>query len=166
MMFRSTDLLNDFERLTKGLNLGPEFDKTVDDLSTKFAGTFTGSSNLDVVRSEDHFELFIDLPGVDPASVDLTVDGRTLTVSATRDFAVAEGHEHVHAGRRHGAFNRSFKLAEDLDIDGLRARSEHGVLIVSIPVIAAPQPRKIQIDIDVAPANSATDSLPADTSTD
>ena len=32
MLFRSTDLLNDFERLTKGLNFGPEFDKTVDDL--------------------------------------------------------------------------------------------------------------------------------------
>lgn len=148
MLFRSTDLLNDFERLTKGLNLGPDFDRTVDDLSTKFTDAFSGSANLDVVRSEDRFDLFIDLPGVDPASVDLTVDGRKLTVSATRDFTVAEGHEHVHAGRRHGAFNRSFTLADDLDIDGLTARSEHGVLIVSIPVIAAPQPRKIQIDVD------------------
>ena len=42
MLFRSTDLLNDFERLTKGLNLGPEFDRTVDDLSTKFTSTFAG----------------------------------------------------------------------------------------------------------------------------
>lgn len=147
MLFRSTDLLNDFERLTKGLNLGPDFERTVDDLSTKFASTFSGSPNLDVVRSSDDYELYIDLPGVDPATVDLTVDGRTLTVSATRDFVVAEGHEHVHAGRRHGAFSRSFELAEDLDIDGLAARAEHGVLIVSIPVVAAPEPRKIRIDI-------------------
>ncbi|MCL4110589.1 UNVERIFIED_CONTAM: hypothetical protein GTU68_035563 [Idotea baltica] len=145
MLFRSNDLLNDFERLTKGLNLGPDFDKTVEDLSTKFAGTFSGSSNIDVIRSTEQFELFIDLPGVDPSSVDLTVDGRTLTVSATRDFPVAEDHEHVFAGRRHGAFNRSFKLADDLDADGLSARSEHGVLIVSIPVVAAAKPRKIDI---------------------
>jgi HSP20 family protein len=145
MLFRSTDLLNDFERLTKGLNLGPDFDKTVEDLSTKFAGPFAGSSNIDVVRSSERFELFIDLPGVDPATVDLTVDGRTLTVSATRDFSVAEDHEHVLAGRRHGAFNRSFTLAEDLDTEGLSARSEHGVLIVTIPVVAAAQPRKIDI---------------------
>ena len=110
MLFRSTDLLNDFERLTKGLNLGPEFDRTVDDLSTKFTSTFAGAPNLDVVRSDDRFALFIDLPGVDPTSVDVTVDGRTLTISATREFEVAEGHEHIHAGRRHGAFNRSFKL--------------------------------------------------------
>ncbi|MCO4834875.1 MAG: Hsp20/alpha crystallin family protein [Acidimicrobiaceae bacterium] len=149
MLFRNTDLLNDFERLTKGLNLGPEFDRTVDDLSTKFTSTFAGAPNLDVVRSDDRFALFIDLPGVDPKSVDVIVDGRTLTVSATREFEIAEGHEHVHAGRRHGAFNRSFKLADDLDVDGMSARSEHGVLIVTIPVIAAPQPRKIQVDVDV-----------------
>ena len=145
MLFRSNDLLSDFERLTKGLNLGPEFDKTVEDLSTAFAGGFTGSSNLDVVRSDEKFELFIDLPGVDPASVDLTVDGRTLTVSADRTFTVAENQEHVYAGRRHGNFHRSFKLADDLDIESLSARSEHGVLVVSIPVIAAPKPRKIEI---------------------
>ena len=93
MLFRSTDLLNDFERLTKGLNLGPEFDRTVDDLSTKFTSTFAGAPNLDVVRSDDRFALFIDLPGVDPTSVDVTVDGRTLTISATREFEVAEGHD-------------------------------------------------------------------------
>jgi HSP20 family protein len=141
MLFRSTDLLNDFERLTKGLNFGPDFDKTVEDLSTKFAG----SSNIDIVRSSERFELFIDLPGVDPATVDLTVDGRILTVSANRDFSVAEDHDHVVAGRRHGAFNRSFTLADDLDAEGLSARSEHGVLIVTIPVVAAAQPRKIDI---------------------
>jgi len=145
MMFRSNDLINDFERLTKGLNFGPDFDKTVEDLSTKFAGSFAGSSNIDVVRSTERFELFIDLPGVDPASVDLTVDGRTLVVSATREFSVGEDQEHVLAGRRHGAFNRSFTLADDLDTEGLSARSEHGVLIVSIPVVAAAKPRKIQI---------------------
>jgi HSP20 family protein len=144
-LFRSTDLLKDFERLAKGLNLGPDFDKTVEDLSTKFAGPFAGYSNVDVVRSSEQFELFIDLPGVDPATVDLTLDGSTLTVSATRDFSVAEGHEDVFVARRHGAFNRSFTLADDLDTEGLSARSEHGVLIVTIPVIATAQPRKIDI---------------------
>lgn len=149
MLFRSTDLLNDFERLTKGLNLGPDFDKKVEDLSSAFTGAFAGASNLDVVRSSDRFELFIDLPGVDPDQVELTVDGRTLTVSAVRTFPVDESQEHVYAGRRHGNFHRSFKLADDLDVDGLRARSEHGVLMVSIPVIAAAKPRKIEISTEV-----------------
>lgn len=141
MLFRSSDLLNDFERLTKGLNLGPEFEKTVEDLST----AFSGGSNLDVVRSAERYEMFIDLPGVDPETVDLTVDGRQLTVSADRSFVVSEDQEHVYAGRRHGAFHRTFKLADDLDTDAMTARSEHGVLVVSIPVVASAKPRKIQV---------------------
>lgn len=148
MLFRSTDLLHDFERLTKGLNFGPDFnanvDQAVEDLSSAFTSAF-GGSNLDVVRNETKYELFIDLPGVDPDAVDLTIDGRTLTVSAERSFAVSDDAQHVHAGRRHGAFQRSFKLADDLDIEALTARSEHGVLVVSIPVVAAPEPRKIAI---------------------
>lgn len=157
MLFRTNDLLNDFERLTKGLNLGPDFDKKVEDLSTAFAGPFAGSSNLDVVRSEDRFELFIDLPGVDPETVELTVDGRTLTVEANREFSVDESQEHVYAGRRHGAFHRSFKLADDLDVDALTARSEHGVLVVGIPVIAAAKPRKIRIDTNPITTEVHTD---------
>lgn len=148
MLFRNTDLLNDFERMTKGLNFGPDFDRAVEDLSTAFSGAFSGAADVDVVRTAERFTLYIDLPGVDPETVEVTIDGRTLSIAAHRDFAVAENAEHVHAGRRHGAFSRSFKLAEDLDTDALTARSEHGVLIVTIPVIAAPEPRKITIATD------------------
>lgn len=148
MLFRSTDLLNDFERMTKGLSFGPDFDRAVEDISTAFSGAFSGAANVDVVRTADRFTLHVDLPGVDPETVELTVDGRTLSIAAHRDFAVAENAEHVHAGRRHGSFKRSFKLAEDLDIEGLSARSEHGVLTVTIPVVAAPEPRKITIAVD------------------
>ena len=148
MLFRSTDLLGDFERLTKGLNFGPEFDKTVEDLSTAFTGACSGASNLDVVRSDERLKLFIDLPGIDPDAVELTVDGRTLTISAHRDFAVTDSEVLVHAGRRHGTFTRSFKLTDDLDVDALSARSENGVLIVTVPVIAAPEPRKIEINTE------------------
>lgn len=146
MLFRNADLLAEFERLTKGLHVGPEFDKAVGGLSTALAPTFTGTSNLDVVRSDDRVDVYFDLPGVDPAQVELTVDGRTLNITAHRDFAAGEGQTLVHAGRRHGTYNRSFKLTEDLDVDQLSARSEHGVLIVSIPVIAPVQPRKIAIE--------------------
>jgi HSP20 family protein len=152
MLFRSTDLLNDFERLTKGLNFGPDFDQAVDqaveEISTAFTGAtnkFAGAANTDIVRSDKALTISVDLPGVSPDDVDLTVDGRKLTISAHRDFVLAEGEDHVHAGRRHGSFTRSFKLAEDLDIDALTARSEHGVLTVTVPVIAAPEPRKIEI---------------------
>jgi len=149
MLFRSTDLPADFERLTKGLNFGPEFDRMIDDLSTFVAAPTnkprSDLADVDAVRSNEAFELFIDLPGIDASDVNLTVDGRTLTVEAERTFTVADGDEHVHAGRRHGVVKRSVELAEDLDVDAVTAHSDNGVLIVSVPVIATPEPRKIQI---------------------
>lgn len=151
MLFRSSDLVADFERLTKNLNFGPEFDKAVDELSHAFtsgtaaAGAGIAQRGIDAVRSADKLELFIDLPGVDPDTVDLTVDSRVVTVSTHRDFTVADGAELVHAGRRHGTFTRTFHLGDDLDVDAISASSDHGVLIVTVPVVASAKPRKIPI---------------------
>ncbi len=149
MIFRSSDLLADFERLTRGLNLGSEFDEVVDNLSNGFkhagdAAKFA-TPGVDAVSTATGYEFYIDLPGVDPSTVELTVDGRVVTVSASRELTIADDAELVHAGRRHGSLSRSFRLGPDVDAEGLSARSEHGVLIVSVPKIEAPKPRKIEI---------------------
>lgn len=154
MLFRSSDLLADFERLTRGLNLNADLEKfdltnldltnVVDGLTSSIQDSFT-APGIDAVRTAKALELHIDLPGVDPSSVDLTVDGRAITVAATRDFTVADDAELTHAGRRHGSFTRTFRLTDDLDTEGLTARSEHGVLVVTIPVAASAQPRKVEI---------------------
>lgn len=183
-MFRSNDFLAEFERLTKGFNLGPAFDtagfdtegfdsdsinSVLSDLSETVSGafsSFTGSGSaggVDTVRSAERVEFHVDLPGVDPATVDLTVDGRTLTLTANRSFSVPEGSELVTSGRRHGAFSRSFPIGDDLDLDRVSARSEHGVLIVSIPVISSGTARKITISTDPAVIEtSAVDTAAVD----
>jgi len=147
MLFRSSDLLADFERLTRGLNLGSELDEMVDGLSSTFKG-HAGSPGVDTVSTPTAFEFHVDLPGVDPAEVELTVDGRIVTLTANREFTVADDSELVHAGRRHGAFSRSFRLGPDVDVDALSARSEHGVLIVTVPKTEAATPRKVEITTD------------------
>ncbi|MEM7093938.1 MAG: Hsp20/alpha crystallin family protein [Actinomycetota bacterium] len=144
MLFRSSDLLAEFDRLTRGLNLGSEFDEAAQSVAESFSHS-VNTRNVDVVSTPTAFEFHIDLPGVDPSTVELTVDGRTVTVSATRSFDVADDAELVHRGRRHGAFSRTFKLGPDLDPEALTARSEHGVLVVSVPKVEAPAPRKIEI---------------------
>lgn len=151
MLFRSSDLLADFERLTRGLNLGSEFDEVVDNLSNGFktgheaSGPTYSGKGVDAVSTPTGYDFYIDLPGVDPSAVELTVDGRVVTMTASREFTVADDAELVHAGRRHGSFSRTLRLGPDVDAEGLSARSEHGVLIVSVPKVEAPQPRKIEI---------------------
>ena len=100
---------------------------------------------LDVVRSEDNVELHFDLPGVDPSSIDLTVEKRELTLAAERTFAPAEGTEVVRSERRHGSVSRTLILAENLDTESLAADYANGVLVVTIPVVAEAKPRRIEI---------------------
>lgn len=109
------------------------------------AAPTSSSIPLDVVRGEDNVELHFDLPGIDPSSIDLTVEKRELTLAAERTFTPAEGTEVVRSERRHGSLTRSLFLAENLDTEALTADYANGVLVVTIPVVAEAKPRRIEI---------------------
>jgi hypothetical protein len=84
------------------------------------------------------FNLPLKLPRNDSAPVDLTIDGYTPKVSTTRHASVVEEHEHVFAGRHHGAFNRPLTHADDPHTEGVTTRAELDVLIGTVPIVAAP----------------------------
>lgn len=158
MLFNSSDFLADFERITRGLTLAPDTDPLRRDslgemveglsqnLSKNFSAGFVGGPGVDAVNTPSAFELHIDLPGVDPVDVDVTVDGHNVTIEASRSFDPGAQAEIVHSGRRHGSLSRTFALAQDLDPEQLSARSEHGVLVISVPRTPSATPRKVQID--------------------
>ncbi|MFZ0625166.1 MAG: Hsp20/alpha crystallin family protein [Acidimicrobiia bacterium] len=100
---------------------------------------------VDAYRKDDRFWLHIDLPGVDPESIDLTMERDTLTVSATREWQRDEGMQVLLNERPEGAFSRQFFLGEGLDSDHIEAGYDHGVLTVSIPVAETAKPRKIEV---------------------
>jgi HSP20 family protein len=100
---------------------------------------------VDAYRKDDRFWLHIDLPGVDPESIDLTMERDTLTVSATREWQREEGMQVLLNERPEGAFSRQFFLGEGLDSDHIEAGYDHGVLTVSIPVAETAKPRKIEV---------------------
>ena len=96
------------------------------------------------------FNLPLKLPRNDSAPVDLTIDGYTPKVSTTRHASVVEEHEHVFAGRHHGAFNRPLTHADDPHTEGVTTRAELDVLIGTVPIVAADQRYKIQISSALA----------------
>ncbi|MEM7288029.1 MAG: Hsp20/alpha crystallin family protein [Actinomycetota bacterium] len=119
--------------------------RNFDRIFTAASAPSAPSIPLDVVRGEDNVELHFDLPGVDAASIDLTVEKRELTLTAERTFSPAEGAEVVRTERRHGSLTRSLVLAENLDTEALSADYANGVLVVTIPVVAEAKPRRIEI---------------------
>jgi HSP20 family protein len=100
---------------------------------------------MDVWREGDAFGVELDLPGVDPESIDLAVDQGALMVRAERPHAGDESRDWVTAERTHGVFSRQLLLGDQLDTDHIGARYRDGVLRLTIPVAEQSRPRKIAI---------------------
>lgn len=100
---------------------------------------------MDAYRRNGDFVVHFDLPGVDPASIDLTVEKNVLTVTAERHFARQEGDEITVSERPQGRFNRQLFLGESLDSERISAHYDQGVLTLHIPVAERAKPRKVEV---------------------
>jgi HSP20 family protein len=105
---------------------------------------------VDIHEYNDRFEIYVDLPGVDPSKVDLTLEGGILTLSGQRtaDEASASRSNEIQyrrTERSHGHFYRRFVLPDTADSQGVNATGKNGVLTVTIAKHAKAMPRRIQI---------------------
>jgi len=101
---------------------------------------------MDAYRQGEQYIVQLDLPGVDPASIDIGVEHNVLTVNAERQPTTSrEGIEALVADRPSGVFSRQLFLGEALDTEHIDAVYDAGVLTLRIPVAEQAKPRKIQI---------------------
>lgn len=104
---------------------------------------------VDIQEYDDRFELFVDLPGVEPSNVDVTLDSGVLTISGERSRSNSvEGGQVVsrRSERGQGGFHRRFILPDTVDADNVSASNNHGVLEISIPKQAKAKPRRIAVN--------------------
>lgn len=100
---------------------------------------------MDLYRDGDHYVLTADLPGIDPGSVDVDVDGQLLTVRAERTLSGSDDVKWITRERTSGSFLRQLSLGQGIDIEGISANYRNGVLSVTIPVSEKAKPRKVQV---------------------
>jgi HSP20 family protein len=100
---------------------------------------------IDAWREGEEFVAEFDLPGVDPATVDLDVERNVLTVRAER-AALKGDREVLVAERPRGVFSRQLILGDNLDTEKITAGYHAGVLTLRIPVAEKAKPRKIAIE--------------------
>ena len=127
MLFRY-DPLRDMER---------QFDRML--------GNTSPALPLDASRHGDEFVVEMDLPGVSPGSIDITVERSVLTVSAERASRRDEDWEPLITERTHGTFRRELYLGQGLDTSHVRADYHDGVLTLVIPVAETSKPRKVEV---------------------
>jgi HSP20 family protein len=101
---------------------------------------------MDAYRKDGSFVIQLDLPGVRPDSIDLTVEENVLTVKAERPAPPSSDDvEAVITERPYGSFTRQVFLGENLDSANIRADYDAGVLTLSIPVAEHAKPRRIEV---------------------
>ena len=103
---------------------------------------------IDLHRDGDHYVLSADLPGVDPGSIDVDVDGQLLTIRAERSLTSGEGVKWITREREAVSFLRQLNLGQGIDTDGISASYRNGVLSVTIPVSEKAKPRRIAVSTD------------------
>ena len=107
---------------------------------------------MDLSRDADRYVLNADLPGIDPSSVDIDVDGQLLSIRAERPAPATDGVTWIARERSTGTFLRRFSLGQNVDTSNISANYENGVLSVVIPVAEKAKPRKIAVQTVGAPA--------------
>ncbi|MDR1710854.1 MAG: Hsp20/alpha crystallin family protein [Propionibacteriaceae bacterium] len=100
---------------------------------------------MDLYREGDSFVAKIDLPGVDPASIDVDVDERTLTIRAERASVQNGEQKWLVRERPAGTFARQLTLGYGVALDKIAANYADGVLTLQIPVAEEAKPRKISV---------------------
>ena len=100
---------------------------------------------LDLYREGEQFIALFDLPGVDPASVDIDIEDRTLTIRAERLAVAPEGAQWLSHERPFGTFARQLTLGNGVALDQVEAEYVDGVLKLVIPVAEEAKPRKITV---------------------
>jgi len=127
------------------------FDPFARDLHRQFdrlARTTFGPSAampMDAVRHEGDVELRFDVPGIDPDSIEVTVDRGVLSVSVTRSDERNENEKFFVRERTTGTVTRRVRLSENLNAEAVEADYRNGVLQIRIPVLEQAKPRKVEV---------------------
>ncbi len=101
---------------------------------------------VDIKEEAERFVIFADLPGVDPADIEVQMDKGILSIKGERKTeSLTESERYSRVERAHGVFYRRFALPDSANPDGVTASGRHGVLEITIPKRPETTPRRIQV---------------------
>ena len=134
------DIINHLDREFDGL-----FGKLVDTAKNVKETSSSWNPAMNVSESADGFEVCLDAPGMQSDAFDIEFIDGTLTVTGQRVAVASDDIKWHRAERRFGAFKRTVKLTDDIDVAQLDAEYRDGVLRIVLPKKEAVKPTRIQV---------------------
>lgn len=134
------NLLNHLQRELQN----PEYNRLTDDDAS--VATASWAPSVDISENETGFTLRADVPGVDPEAIDISMEKGVLTIKGERNSeSTQEAENYRRVERQSGQFYRRFTLPDSADADKIEAKSEHGVLTITIPKQEVAVSRRIEV---------------------
>ena len=138
---------------SKEVTLMMRFDpfREIEELSQRMDRALGGTQSarlsppVDVHEDETGLELTLDLPGVQPDTIQIEAENNTLTVQAERKYARTEGRTAHRVERAYGTLARTFSVPAKYDLTKVEADFDHGTLTIRVPRSEAAQKRAISV---------------------
>ena len=125
-----------------------EIDRAFDTGLNGFNGNGSWVPPMDVVETDSEVLCHLEVPGLKPEDIEISVRDNMLTISGEKKLETTEEKEGGYRSieRRYGRFERSFTLPRTIDANRVTARHENGVLTLVLPKVEESRPRRIQIE--------------------
>jgi HSP20 family protein len=130
------------------------------------ARTTAWAPALDISERKDAYLVTVELPGLKPEDLDITMEDGLLTIQGERQFTSESSEQQFHrVERRYGAFRRAITLPAHVLAEGIQASFEDGVLQILVPKAEEATPKRIQIRLGrtEAPTTSSAGANSEDT---
>jgi HSP20 family protein len=126
-----------------------QIDRLFEDFTTTFAtgrGLSGVTARMDLAETKVGLELTVELPGLEEKDVQVSISDGVLTVSGEKKFETeTKDKTYQFVERGYGSFSRSIELPEGVTPDQIKATMSKGVLKVTVPMPAKPEPKKIEV---------------------
>ena len=99
----------------------------------------------DIFETKDHVVVTLDMPGADESSIDITLEKNVLTINGISNHGASDGYALTFAEFQPGDYERSFRLTDEIDRDGIEALYKDGVLKLTLPKAEVAKTRKINV---------------------
>ena len=129
------------------------------------AATTAWAPALDISERKDAYLVTVELPGLRPEDLDITMEDGLLTIQGERQFTAESSEQQFHrVERRYGAFRRSITLPAQVQAEQIEASFDNGVLQIVVPKMEEAKPKRIQVrpgPVEVLAASSGEDTTPS-----
>ena len=128
-----------------------DIERLFDDFFTRspFGGSFEKGDwmpSVDLSENEKEITIHAEIPGMEVKDIDISLNGRVLTIKGERKQEQEEKEKNYHCiERRYGSFSRSFELPADVDSNKVKAEYKDGVLKLNLPKTKEQSVKKIEI---------------------